>query len=92
MNVYVRTDATARTGAGHFMRCIALGQALGSRGASLTFLMREPGQSIAETLSAEGFGLHRLQESEGAASELQAGAGWLTAPWEFDAEQTIHAM
>lgn len=86
MNVFVRTDASPRTGTGHLMRCLALARALQQRGAKVSFLMREVPAALAETIEGLGFNLFRLPE--GSPRE----AGWLGVPWDADALQTAAAL
>jgi UDP-2,4-diacetamido-2,4,6-trideoxy-beta-L-altropyranose hydrolase len=62
MNVFVRADASPDIGTGHVMRCLALGRELADRGATLTFVMRDPPPAVAALVRAEGFGLDALPE------------------------------
>ena len=51
--LYVRADAQAETGIGHFMRCLALGQAWLDGGGTVTFIGRHD-ESLRRALEEEG--------------------------------------
>jgi UDP-2,4-diacetamido-2,4,6-trideoxy-beta-L-altropyranose hydrolase len=54
-HLYVRTDAAASTGVGHFMRCFALGQYWRDLDLNVTFIGRCPGE-LRGRLEQEGIG------------------------------------
>ena len=55
MNLYIRADADYKSGTGHIMRCIALGQAWQDRGGNVTFLSHCESEALRERISKEGF-------------------------------------
>lgn len=55
--LYIRADADAKTGAGHIMRCVALGQAWRKMGGDVTFLSRCQSEGIRRRVRDEGFDL-----------------------------------
>ncbi len=87
MNVFVRTDASPRIGSGHLMRCTALGDSLRSKGAQVTFVMRESTPALEGLLRARGHRLVKLPDA-GVARDSE----WLAAPWETDAAQTLDVL
>ncbi len=74
--LYVRTDARAETGIGHFMRCLALGQAWSDEGGAVTFIGRHD-ESLRRRLDEEGM------------DQVEIG---LTHPLEKDLEFTLKAV
>lgn len=72
--VVIRTDASAQTGFGHLARCLSLASALQSFGGAITFLMRAPAPGLPDRLSAQGFGLERLDERVEPGSDEDAAA------------------
>ena len=80
-----RTDATAATGTGHAMRCLALAQALAVHGTGSRFLMTGVPPLLARRISGEGFPIERHDHplADGADAEAtvsaarRIGAGWI---------------
>jgi UDP-2,4-diacetamido-2,4,6-trideoxy-beta-L-altropyranose hydrolase len=71
-SVLFRTDATPAAGAGHLMRCIALGQEFQRQGAAVNFLTRTTFPWLADYLSQQPFQICPLQEIEpGGAEDLK---------------------
>jgi UDP-2,4-diacetamido-2,4,6-trideoxy-beta-L-altropyranose hydrolase len=60
----IRADASFEIGAGHVMRCIALGQMLIDEGHQVIFLTQTDNHSIQERILKEGFGLITFCESD----------------------------
>ena len=97
--IVFRTDASARIGGGHVARCMALGQALASRGAEVHLISRNLPPRMRELL-VEGTDtkLHELPEPCGAAAALRdegeplGHAHWLPVTQKADAVQTIEIL
>jgi len=53
-SILCRCDATAKIGAGHVMRCMALAQAARVSGVSATFVMQQGATELEERLKSEG--------------------------------------
>lgn len=89
MNVVFRVDASARTGVGHVMRCLALACALRERGVNVFFVCREHDGGLCDFISHRGFEVRRLPApSVGSqADKAFAHAASLGATWQEDAEQ-----
>jgi len=60
MKVAFRTDASARMGTGHIMRCLVLADMLASGGAEIHFLCRQLPQALASLVSARGYRISTL--------------------------------
>ncbi len=60
MNISVRADSSIYIGTGHIMRCLALSDALRSRGAKVDFITREEPGNLIETIKDYGFEVHAL--------------------------------
>lgn len=56
----IRADADARMGAGHLMRCLALGQAWKDAGGRIIFITSCADEWLLQRLCSEGFTVHRL--------------------------------
>ncbi len=100
MRIAFRTDASLLIGTGHLMRCLALGQALRTLGADITFVMRDLGLDCATQLRAAGFAARQLPQPDAAdtASVTEAGADapahavWLGVQATRDAAEVIAAL
>jgi UDP-2,4-diacetamido-2,4,6-trideoxy-beta-L-altropyranose hydrolase len=68
--LYVRTDATAATGLGHFMRCLAIAQAWRDAGGAVTFIGCLP-SALAAELDAEGIARVELEHAHPSPFDLQ---------------------
>lgn len=81
-SVAFRADASIEIGSGHVVRCIALAEALRSRGADCTFICRaHPGHSI-DQIRARGFAVARL------ADRRSTNEDWLGCSWQKDMAET----
>lgn len=94
MKVVFRTDASLQIGTGHVMRCLALAQALRTRGAECEFICREHKGHLLDLLSAQGFVTHRLAASVSGSpsSDVVTHAAWLGVDWETDARECSHVL
>lgn len=61
--LFIRTDAHASIGIGHFMRCFALAQAWKDQGGRVVFITSCKIDSLLEKLKTEGFVLQQLDSS-----------------------------
>jgi UDP-2,4-diacetamido-2,4,6-trideoxy-beta-L-altropyranose hydrolase len=67
----LRTDADARMGTGHVMRCLALAQAWQEAGGQATFVMGIESPALETRLSSEGMDVIRLLAHPGSADDVQ---------------------
>lgn len=80
-----RTDASARIGGGHAMRCLALAEAHRVRGGRSMFVMAEGGDLLASRLEASGLELQTIAGRPGSGDDSRetlalaagTGAGWI---------------
>lgn len=93
MNIAFRVDAAPHIGLGHFMRCLALADAVGARGARTRFVSRHLSPLLHEMLTARG---HELSLLDTAASDEQIKdlpySHWLGTSQATDALATIEAL
>ncbi len=59
----IRTDANARIGTGHLMRCLALAQAWRAEGGAVTFVTACDSEGLLRRLRDEGTGVFRLDST-----------------------------
>lgn len=90
MLIAFRTDASAATGSGHLMRCLALAESLRDRGAEIVFICRHIQPDLADRIENTRYRLFRLAR---AAQPVDTDrptryAGWLGTNWKADAEET----
>ncbi len=64
MKVVIRADSSPRIGAGHVVRCLALGRALQKLGAEVSFAAAAMPPHLAATIAEQGMELHRLPVAE----------------------------
>lgn len=76
--LYVRADAHAEMGIGHFMRCLALGQAWLDRGGAVTFIGRHD-DSLQCRLEQEGIDRVAINTPHPVARDLQLTLGAIPA-------------
>lgn len=93
MRVAFRVDASNQTGIGHLMRCIALADALKSRGAHTRFICRHLTDSLQTLLDQKG---HEFQRLEASQIEYPTGpfkhSHWLGVSQGQDALDTLSAL
>jgi len=84
--ILFRVDASLHIGTGHVMRCLTLAQTLKLRGAECLFICRAHEGNLIDYIKAQGFSVKPLPygPSNGANH-----VGWLGAPWQTDAAQTL---
>lgn len=86
--VVIRTDASARIGTGHVMRCLTLADALRDRGASVQFLCRAHEGHLASTITARGHACALLPPANSPVNaDGPQHAAWLGCSQEEDADQ-----
>lgn len=86
MKFVFRADASLSIGTGHLTRCLTLGQALASQGASVRFVCRaHPGNQIG-AVEAAGFRVDVLPLSDATDPDGPAHRQWLGGTWSEDAE------
>ena len=93
MKIAFRTDASCQIGTGHLMRCLALADALKSRGASTHFICRHIFAHHAELLDQRNHSVAQLSGDRlpKAADELTH-SHWLGASQLQDARDTLEAL
>ncbi len=90
LHVAIRTDASARIGTGHLMRCLSLALALRSRGAQVDFLTRCHDGQLLQRIRAHGFSVRELKASISDESILATEyEQWLGVPSQMDADETV---
>lgn len=91
MRVAFRVDASREIGTGHIYRCLALGAALGARGAKALFVTRPLGVASAEMMRSSGAEVIEL--APGKSGPVQDDhiphAAWAGASVEDDAAETV---
>lgn len=105
MKIYVRSDASARIGTGHVMRCLTLADRLrAEREAEVVFLCRELEGHLIPYIRSLGFEVNvlpkpdfqpELQIPADEAADTESAprhADWLETHWSVDAAQTIGAI
>lgn len=92
LSVAIRVDATSQTGTGHFMRCLALADALAARGGAVRFVSRALPASLEALAREKGHALVQLRAGTTAANEDLAHSRWLEAGRDEDAEATREAL
>lgn len=93
LRVAIRTDASARIGTGHLIRCLSLAQTLRSRGAQVDFLTRCADEQLLQRIRIHGFEVRKLQASMPEGSVLDSEyEQWLGVPWQTDADETSRLL
>jgi UDP-2,4-diacetamido-2,4,6-trideoxy-beta-L-altropyranose hydrolase len=98
-NVLFRVDASASIGIGHFMRCIALGQALYDGGSQVTFLTCTDNPFLHEKIKREHFDAITIDSANGLRADVSATITYarqkgiksiVTDGYQFDTEYHQH--
>lgn len=96
MQFFFRTDADTRIGTGHIMRCLALAEALRSRGGECVFMCRGLGlgAALSQRIADAGHRLLALPEAADAACDGDgpSHAHWLAGGQASDAEACRRAL
>jgi UDP-2,4-diacetamido-2,4,6-trideoxy-beta-L-altropyranose hydrolase len=99
MRVVIRTDASAKIGSGHLMRCLTLARGLRQNGSESIFVSREHEGHLNDLIIRDGFDLIRLPAplrkrsgSENVERGEQSYADWLGVSQEEDARETISVI
>jgi UDP-2,4-diacetamido-2,4,6-trideoxy-beta-L-altropyranose hydrolase len=91
-SVGIRVDATSQTGTGHFMRCLALADALAARGGHVRFVSRALPASLEAIAREKGHALVQLGPAKTPANDDLAHSRWLETGRDEDAEATRAAL
>ena len=93
MNIAFRVDASIQIGTGHFLRCLALADALKKRGAQISFVCRHLPEHLKIQLAAKGYQLMPLDSSSNESiSDNLAHAHWLGTSQYADAQASIQVL
>lgn len=97
--VAFRVDMSQKIGVGHFMRCMALADALLPRGAKVRFVCRDLPAVFEEALLSKGHECVQLGIRQSVAPVVEektssglAHAQWLAVSQTQDADDTVHAL
>lgn len=94
MRVAIRADAALHMGSGHVMRCLALSNALKTKGADISFICRDFPGHFGDRIAAEGHQLNLLPpgiqaiKPEVDPTQVPPHTAWLGETWETDLAQT----
>lgn len=93
MHLWVRTEASARIGMGHFMRCFAIAEEARLRGFPVTFLLNDASAAVKSRLARIGADCRRIEARIGSPEDAAAirsivphGDWLLLDSYGFDAE------
>jgi UDP-2,4-diacetamido-2,4,6-trideoxy-beta-L-altropyranose hydrolase len=87
MNILIRTDASARIGSGHVMRCLVLAKELKRNGATVKFICQERPGNLITLIKKEGFEVFNIPFSDSEKKQLEApDANSLSSNWHTDAD------
>jgi len=93
MRIAFRVDASPRIGTGHFIRCLALADALKQRGAHIRFVSRHVLGHLRDTLAGKGHEFATLNSnSNQEASDDLSNAHWLGTSQYADAKDTVQTL
>ena len=97
MRFVFRTDASAKMGSGHVMRCMALAEKLMENGAFVIFISRAHEGNLNHLVSEKGFQVLELPKATSVDINKESTNGddykaWLGVTEEQDAQETIDAI
>jgi UDP-2,4-diacetamido-2,4,6-trideoxy-beta-L-altropyranose hydrolase len=89
MKLFFRVDSATSIGAGHVMRCLALADAMRTKGVKSQFICRDFPGNLGGLIKQRGYELHLLPENrEVHPSSTCEFKNWLKVHWKFDAQET----
>ena len=97
MRVVFRSDASAKMGSGHIMRCLALAVELEKNGSDITFISRAHAGNLNHLITKKGLQVFELPKPTGVNINKKVTNGddykaWLGVTEEQDAQETIDAI
>ena len=94
--IALRVDASQQMGSGHLMRCLALADALRTKGAQCHFISRAHPGHLIEAIRQRGHMVHSLlapaQQTQAVIKNGPTHADWLGSTWESDAHETAAVL
>ena len=92
MKIGFRVDASYQIGTGHVVRCLALAQALSTKGGQVTFICRALPGAMLDEIKNLGFRLLILQAPSKNLAQMEPSpclhSNWLGVTWEEDITET----
>jgi len=93
MKVAIRVDASKQIGTGHFVRCLALADALRQQGNEIQFVCRHMQGNMTDMIFAHGHGFVILQYApDDRGTDNLHHSFWLGTSQSVDAHETLHVL